>query len=113
MDLTVPPGTTTRLDSASMVQLQLIIQEGLTNIRKHSNASSGQVIFHSFDDELCVTIEDNGKGLNPLDIEKKEGFGFRSMRGRAKAIGATFDVISAIGEGTRLTIRVPYKKEKS
>lgn len=101
-----------RIDFTVEVQLQLIIQEALTNVRRHSGVSSARVIFALVDSELRVTVEDDGRGFDPEGINGNQGFGLRSMRGRAGMVGARLEVDSAPGKGTRVTVRVPWRKEK-
>ena len=94
-DLVVPPELEEkRIDSTIEAQLQPIIQEALTNVRKHSGASSARVIFALCDGEIRVTIEDDGRGFDPEEISENQGFGLRSMRGRAEAVGARLEVNS-------------------
>ena len=59
-----------------------------------------------------MIVEDEGRGFNPEEISKKQGFGLRSMQGRAEAVGGDFEVTSTPGKGTRVIVRVPWGKEK-
>ncbi|MCD4763903.1 MAG: hypothetical protein K8R28_07785 [Desulfobacterales bacterium] len=68
--------------------MQPIIQEALTNVRRHSGACTARIIFALNDSELRVTVEDDGRGFDPEEIGEKAGFGLRSMRGRADMVGA-------------------------
>jgi len=85
----------------------------LTNVRKHSGASSARIIFTFNDGELSVMVEDDGKGFDPEEIDKNASFGLRSMRGRADMLGACLEVKPTLGKGTRVSIRVPRPKEKA
>jgi PAS domain S-box-containing protein len=104
---------TKRVNASVEAQLQPIIQEALTNARRHGGADSVRVILSSVDGWVQVSIEDDGRGFNPEEISKKQGFGVRSMQGRAETIGGFFEVNSAPGKGTRVIVRVPWEKEKS
>lgn len=113
-ELVVPPELEKkRFDSTIEAQLQPIIQEALTNVRKHSGASSARIIFTFNDGELSVMVEDDGKGFDPEEIDKNASFGLRSMRGRADMLGACLEVKPTPGKGTRVSIRVPRPKEKA
>ncbi len=92
-------------------ELYVIIQEALTNVRKHSGASSARVIFAPFNGQVQVTIEDDGSGFDPKGLNGNQGFGLRSMRGRAEAVGAQLELNSTPGKGTRVIVRVPWQKE--
>jgi PAS domain S-box-containing protein len=83
-----------RIDSTVEVQLQPIIQEALTNVRKHAGVCSARVIFAVCNGQIQITIEDDGRGFDPEEIKKNQGFGLRSMRGRADMVGAHLEVNS-------------------
>ncbi len=109
-ELVAPPELEERrLDFAIEAQLQPIIQEALTNIRRHAEASSARVILSLPDGQIQVTIEDDGRGFNPED--EKQGFGLRSMRGRAEAGGGRLEVSSTPGKGTQVIVWMPWYKE--
>lgn len=98
-------------DPSIEVQILPIIQEALTNIKKHARATKAQVVLAPFDQGIRVTIEDNGQGFNPGTTSVSPRFGIRSMQGRAHMIGARFNITSAPGTGTRVIIEIPWKKE--
>jgi PAS domain S-box-containing protein len=100
-----------RIDSTVEVQLQRIIQEALTNVRKHAGACSARVIFALCDGQMQITIEDDGRGFDPEEIRENQGFGLRSMQGRADMVGARLEVNSTRGKGTHVIINVPWQKE--
>jgi PAS domain S-box-containing protein len=111
-ELVVPPELEERRIGATVeAQLQPIIQEALTNIRRHSGASSARVIFSLCGSEVQVTVEDDGRGFGYEKIEETQGFGMQAMQGRADMIGGRFVVSSAPGKGTQVTIQVPLRKE--
>ena len=110
-ELVAPANIENQIGSVVEEQLFSIIQEALTNARRHGKASSVQVIFTTYDGYLQVNIQDNGKGFNAQDIEQKQGFGLRSMQGRAKDAGGFFEVISENDKGTLISIRLPRQKE--
>jgi len=101
-----------RIDGIVEIQLQPIILEALTNVRKHAEASSARVNVALCDGQVRITIEDDGRGFDPKGISAYDGFGIRSMRGRAEAAGWLFEMNSASGKGTRVTVRVPLQKEE-
>jgi len=112
-ELVAPPELEEKgLDSPVEVQLQPIIIEALRNIRKHAGAHSAQVIFAFYDGRVQVTIEDDGRGFDPLTLGENQGFGLRSMRGRAESVGVRFDLNSSPGKGTKVFLQVPWRKEK-
>jgi PAS domain S-box-containing protein len=96
-----------------MVQAQLlrIIQEALTNARKHAHAHCVQVRFQREDSRARVTIQDDGAGFDPELQETSEGghFGLRFMQERAQEVGGSVAVISSPGQGTRVEVEVPVR----
>jgi len=98
------------LGEAIETQLQRIIQEALTNIRKHASARSARVVFSLDGGQVEIMIEDDGQGFDPAELNGHEGFGLRAMAGRAEAAGARFEIKSTPGNGTQVIVRVPLKK---
>jgi signal transduction histidine kinase len=86
-------------------QIYCILQEGFTNIQKHSSA--GEISLNGWYDDITLWIElkDNGKGFDPTQID--EGFGLRSMTERAQLLGGKMEIISEIDRGTRMILAIP------
>ena len=81
-----------------------IVQEALSNIWRHSQATQASVELAYYSSLLQVSVHDNGKGFSaaePLDIShnSQSGLGLVGMRERAMLIGATLTITSALGEG--------------
>ena len=97
-----------------MVRAQLlrIVQEGLTNVRKHAHAKNVEVRIAPRDGCVEALIEDDGAGFDPSLLPKTPGrrFGLRFMRERAEDVGGTLEVHSAPGAGSRVIISVPLQK---
>ena len=92
-----------------------IIQEILTNIGKHADASRVAVIIKRENQLASMTVEDNGKGFN---LEKvlvataaRRGLGLPAMEERVRILGGTLTIWSRENRGTRITITVPIAKE--
>ncbi|MFQ5804353.1 MAG: sensor histidine kinase, partial [Candidatus Methylomirabilales bacterium] len=91
------------------IQLVRIIQEALTNIRKHAGATRAVVRFDVEGDCCCVTVRDDGQGFEPGKIPE-EGcchFGLETMRERAQGIGANLEIEATPGRGTKVMVRLP------
>jgi len=99
-------------DPVAEVQILRILQEGLSNARKHAHARCVQVAFTALDKKIQIAIRDDGKGFEPsmLQEDQSSGFGLRFMRERADAIGSSLKVHSAPGEGTEILLTVPMKE---
>jgi PAS domain S-box-containing protein len=102
------------LPPAAGMQLLRILQEALTNIRKHAGSSSHiSVQFKADDGQLLMNIEDNGPGFDPVQFNTGSNhFGLQVMGQRAKSIGGELTVHSKFGQGTRIKVYVPLNGSK-
>jgi signal transduction histidine kinase len=93
------------------VQLLRIIQEALSNVRKHAEAKNAQVIFTESKPLLQVLIIDDGHGFDPgaVAARQAEGFGLYSMRERAEALGGCLEVTSQPSRGTQVLVQFPIE----
>lgn len=89
-------------------QLVRIVQEALTNTRKHAQASRAWVRIERDGDQAVVTVEDNGRGFEVSEDGDSAGhFGLGIMRERAESVGGSVEVESVAGQGTKVIIRLP------
>jgi signal transduction histidine kinase len=90
------------------IQLLRVVQEALTNVRKHAGASRVAVRIQCPDGAPTVEIEDDGSGFDPARIGTSfnGGFGLTSMRERVEQVGGTLEMHTAPGAGTRLVVRL-------
>lgn len=98
---------------APEVQAQLIriVQEALSNIRKHARAKQVWVAMQEFEGDLIVEVRDDGRGFNPEDVPELSQYGLRGMRERAEFIGADFQITSHFRQGTIVRLRLPHYEE--
>ncbi len=111
-ELVTPPDFTDGVLSSTMeVQLLRIVQEALTNVRKHANAQTARILFHPQRDFLTVTIEDDGEGFerSQMSGDSDQSYGLHSMSERAKEIGGSLDIDSKPGHGTRVMVYLPLR----
>jgi two-component system nitrate/nitrite sensor histidine kinase NarX len=102
------------LPAEIQVQLIRIVQEAMSNVRKHAHATRVSVTCRRAEDELLLEITDNGRGFSPGEVTAATQYGLRGMRERAELIGAEFQVISIRGQGTTIQLAVYMpKKEKA
>ncbi len=107
-----PTLETLSLPNEIALQLMRIIQEALTNIRKHAYATEAWVTIEYTQHHLTLKIKDNGVGFSPSDTQQRRPhFGLGIMRERAATIGATFSVETAPGAGTEIQVQVPLSEE--
>jgi signal transduction histidine kinase len=102
-------GAALQLPPQAEVQLIRIIQEALSNVRRHSGADRAWVRFEKGAGGITVTIQDNGRGFDPSNLEATPmgHLGLRAMRQRAESVGGRLEVVSRPGEGTRVVVLLP------
>jgi len=93
-----------------------ILQEALSNIEKHSQATHLSVVIHLQDHQVSFSVKDNGKGFDLKQVRMKDdsekGLGLTTMDEGARMVGGSFDIWSKEGEGTRITLTVPLEKDE-
>lgn len=87
-------------------QLTRVVQEALTNVRKHSEARTVTVSLDCEDGWIEVEVADDGRGFDAS--EAPSGYGVPGMRERLREIGGELSVESGPGEGARLSFRAPF-----
>ncbi len=97
-----------------MVEAQLlrIIQEALTNVRKHAHAQHVYITVGLRNGGAETTVRDDGAGFDPALLQTEQGqkYGLHFMRHRAEEVGGTVQIESAPGFGTTVVITVPLRK---
>lgn len=95
-------------ESMSVIQVLHIVQEALSNVRKHAGAGTVAIEIDR-GEELSITVRDDGRGFDPeaLDDEGGTHVGIAIMRERAHRIGARLELASAPGRGTHVILRHP------
>jgi signal transduction histidine kinase len=101
------------LPPATGVQLLRIVQEALTNVRKHAGGPTQiNVRLKAQAGQLQLTVQDNGAGFDPAQTGSDgKHFGQQVMRQRAARIGGQLIVHSAPGQGTRVEVCVPLSTQ--
>ncbi|MDP9412066.1 MAG: PAS domain-containing protein [Actinomycetota bacterium] len=87
------------------VELLRVVQEALTNARRHSGASNVGLRLRAEGEALVAEVTDDGRGFDPVAVEG--GVGLVGMRERVEAVGGEIEVSSRPGAGTKLAVRVP------
>jgi signal transduction histidine kinase len=92
-------------------QLLRICQEALFNVTKHADAHNVQINVQSIDDQLMVSVVDDGRGFDALahyrDRTNGESQGLVVMEERAESVGGKLRVLSMPGHGTEIQVEVP------
>jgi signal transduction histidine kinase len=104
--LTLPPDLP-RFEARTEFEVYSICLELCTNILKHAQASEARITLILNDNQLNLTVTDNGVGLTD---EMSEGRGLQNIRARAEGLGGTWEVGSEPGQGVTHQITVPVRK---
>lgn len=99
------------LPESVILTVYRIVQEGLTNICKHAQATRVKITIRasSVPSGLAITVHDDGVGFHPH--HNSTGFGLRGLRERAEAEGGQLRLITAPGEGCTLSVWFPLGRE--
>jgi signal transduction histidine kinase len=101
------------LDREKATAVFRIIQEALTNILRHSQATRVNIIIEKEDGELIVKIKDNGRGITEEQKARPSSLGLIGMQERARLLKGRIEIIGFPGKGTTLTLRVPISNQNS
>ena len=106
-----------KLDFDTEINLYRLIQESLTNIKKHANADHVTIRLVASFPNIILRIEDNGRGFDVqkrlATITKEKRMGIRSMEQRAKLLQSEMELQSRPMQGTKISIKLPYNEKKS
>ena len=84
-----------------------VFQEALTNVLRHAQATRVDITLEKEDDELLLTIRDDGKGITADEQSDQLSLGLLGMRERVDLIGGTIRIVGVEGTGTAIAVRVP------
>ena len=96
-----------RLDDTASTAIFRIVQEALTNIARHAQATDVVLKLGRIDGELLVTIRDDGRGIRAEDMEKAASLGLVGMRERVWAMNGEISISADEPSGTRIDIVLP------
>jgi signal transduction histidine kinase/DNA-binding NarL/FixJ family response regulator len=107
----VSAGTPVALDGGLAREVLRTAREALTNIVAHARARTARLGLLYESEAVTLLVQDDGQGFDPRSGWQNDRFGLRAMADRASALGATVDVDSLPGWGTRIRARFPYKRD--
>jgi signal transduction histidine kinase len=113
VELTIDQRTETiKLQPEVELHLMRIVQEAISNVRKHAQAKIVRVKLMIEDDRMVLTIHDDGVGFNPWEwnLDHRPHFGLQSMRERANLAGGEFSLESKPGIGTTVSVQIRLEK---
>ena len=92
---------------AGAIALFRVVQEALANVAKHAKASEVDIALELTDRDVVVTVQDNGVGAVPADLNRPRAHGIAGLRHRVQVLGGRLDISSAPNRGTTVQVRVP------
>jgi len=104
----VSAGTPTVLTERLAHEVLRIAREALTNIVRHAQARSVRLGLMYEPQAVTLLVQDDGQGFDP--VQQSDRFGLRAISDGAQALGATVEVDSLTGWGTRIRARFPYRQ---
>lgn len=103
-------GVNDRLENSKEIHLFRIVQELVSNVLKHAEATSATIHFTAHQDSLNVLVEDNGKGFDTKEMGQRDGMGMANLGARVAHLEGTLDIDSSLGKGTTVIIEVPTQQ---
>jgi len=106
---------TARLPILQEREMWRVTQEALANVERHARATAVRVVWHCDGQRALVDITDNGVGFEQGRAGRLDSYGLLGMRERAASVGASFEIVSAPGRGTRVrcTLQAAQKAQQT
>ncbi len=105
-------GEDRKLSLSLEIALFRLVQEAITNVRKHSGMNKAMVKIENTRKDLYLVIKDEGIGFDLKGVRaNKESYGIIGMQERVQLIRGSLDIVSSPGSGTQVIIKVPWEEE--
>jgi len=108
----VSAGTPAAMEESLSYGVLRVAREALTNIVRHAQARSVRLGLMYEPTAVTLLVQDDGQGFDPKAEWQGDRFGLRALSERARVLGATVDVDSLAGWGTRIRARFPYRLDE-
>ncbi len=95
------------LDRERSMAMYRIMQESLTNVARHAEATEVNVSLRQLDGMLALDVRDNGIGFSHAQAPTNKSFGVLGMRERVQMLRGQFHVAGTPGQGTHVSVRIP------
>jgi signal transduction histidine kinase len=105
-EIQIDEGAAAQLSGAQSLELLQIAREAVSNALRHGAATHIVLRMHQSDREVCLLVQDNGRGFDPA-ARRAGGHGLGNMQARAARIGADLRIASQPGHGARIVATVP------
>lgn len=95
-----------RLAPTVEMAIYRIVQEGLNNVRRHSQSTLAKVTIRQVDQQVELTVQDWGAGFEPGKVRKKR-YGLSGVKERARLLGGSAEIVTRLGQGTTISVELP------
>jgi signal transduction histidine kinase len=102
-----------RLPATVETNLYRIVQEALTNIVRHAQATRVDIFLEQRSDQIILIVEDNGVGFDTEPIKQQGRLGLLGMQERTEMLNGVLAIESTIGTGTTIYVEAPYEYSDS
>lgn len=99
-------------DEEQTLNIYRFIQESVSNILKHANATAVSVFLEKSKEQVVVTVSDNGDGFEVQDKIPQNSLGIKTLKERILALGGSLNIESTLKKGTKLTAKIPYNEKR-
>jgi len=99
------------LDKNLSTTIFRIFQEAMTNIARHAKATKMKITLEQRENQLLLTVQDNGKGITQEQISDPRSYGLLGIRERANVYEGDVVIKGIQGQGTSLTVRIPLERK--
>jgi signal transduction histidine kinase len=103
------PEATDAMPKELAIALFRVVQEGMTNIVRHSGARRVKLAIHQSEDRYLLMLSDDGCGMDLNSTRFRWSHGLAGMRHRVRAVGGRFDIESSPSQGTTLRVEIPRR----
>jgi signal transduction histidine kinase len=98
------------IDGESATALFRILQETLTNVARHSDATQLDVRLAKENGTVLLEVRDNGKGISEAQLSGGKALGILGMRERVSLLGGEITIRGIPGKGTTVSVRIPAER---
>jgi signal transduction histidine kinase len=105
------PETPPAVEKAAATAIYRMVQEALTNVARHSNASRVELRVRERGEELLLEIRDDGRGITAEELADPASLGLAGIRERAEILGGTARIEGVPGRGTIVSVRLPLRAD--
>jgi signal transduction histidine kinase len=107
------PENDSAIDADRATAVFRILQETLTNVARHANATSVEVRLVKEPGNVILEVRDNGRGVTEEQLSAPGSLGIRGMRERALLLEGEFAIQGVPGQGTTVWMRIPLAESRS